>query len=59
MASVTDPDIVAVKAGQLLAADGWCHVPPELDAGAPWRGSSSSRMPPAGGVNGFRQAAIS
>lgn len=31
MASVTDPDAVVVQAEELLAADGWCYVPPELD----------------------------
>jgi GrpB-like predicted nucleotidyltransferase (UPF0157 family) len=36
MASVTDPDIVVGRAGPLLAADGWCYVPPELDQ-RPWR----------------------
>ncbi len=37
MASVTDPDDVVVRAGELLAADGWCYVPPELDSGGQWR----------------------
>lgn len=36
MASVTDPDAVVDQASQRLAADGWCHVPPELDC-RPWR----------------------
>lgn len=36
MASVTDPGIVVTKAGERLAANGWCYVPPELD-GRPWR----------------------
>lgn len=36
MASVGDPGAVAGHAGQLLAADGWCYVPPELDQ-HPWR----------------------
>jgi GrpB-like predicted nucleotidyltransferase (UPF0157 family) len=31
MASVTDPDVVVAAAGERLAADGWCYVPPELD----------------------------
>jgi GrpB-like predicted nucleotidyltransferase (UPF0157 family) len=31
MASVTDPDVVVAEAGERLAADGWCYVPPELD----------------------------
>jgi GrpB-like predicted nucleotidyltransferase (UPF0157 family) len=31
MASVTDPDAVVVQAGERLAEDGWCYVPPELD----------------------------
>lgn len=31
MASVADPDVVVVQAGDRLAADGWCYVPPELD----------------------------
>jgi len=37
MASVTDPDAVARQAGERLAADGWCYVPPELDSGGSWR----------------------
>ena len=37
MASVTDPDAVAGQAGERLAADGWCYVPPELDSGGSWR----------------------
>jgi GrpB-like predicted nucleotidyltransferase (UPF0157 family) len=36
MASVRDPDAVVSQAGQRLAADGWCYVPPELDQ-RPWR----------------------
>jgi GrpB-like predicted nucleotidyltransferase (UPF0157 family) len=36
MASVADLDAVVVQAGERLAADGWCYVPPELD-GKPWR----------------------
>jgi len=36
MASVTDPDAVVARAGQRLAADGWCYVPSELDR-RPWR----------------------
>jgi GrpB-like predicted nucleotidyltransferase (UPF0157 family) len=36
MASVNDPDAVVDHAGERLAADGWCYVPPELD-GRPWR----------------------
>jgi GrpB-like predicted nucleotidyltransferase (UPF0157 family) len=36
MASVTDADVVVTRAGGLLAADGWCYVPPELDQ-RPWR----------------------
>jgi GrpB-like predicted nucleotidyltransferase (UPF0157 family) len=36
MASVTDPGTVVVQAEALLAADGWCYVPPELDQ-RPWR----------------------
>jgi GrpB-like predicted nucleotidyltransferase (UPF0157 family) len=36
MASVTDLDAVVAQAGERLAADGWCYVPPELD-GKPWR----------------------
>jgi GrpB-like predicted nucleotidyltransferase (UPF0157 family) len=31
MASVDDPDTVVGQAGDRLAADGWCYVPPELD----------------------------
>jgi GrpB-like predicted nucleotidyltransferase (UPF0157 family) len=31
MASVCDPDAVVSRAGERLAADGWCYVPPELD----------------------------
>ena len=37
MASVTDPGAAAMKAGERLAADGWCYVPPELDSGGSWR----------------------
>jgi GrpB-like predicted nucleotidyltransferase (UPF0157 family) len=37
MASVRDLDAVALQAGQPLAADGWCYVPPELDSGGSWR----------------------
>jgi GrpB-like predicted nucleotidyltransferase (UPF0157 family) len=37
MASVTDPDVVVVQAGERLGADGWCYVPPELDQSGPWR----------------------
>jgi GrpB-like predicted nucleotidyltransferase (UPF0157 family) len=37
MASVRDPDAVVDRAGDRLAADGWCFVPPELDSGGPWR----------------------
>jgi GrpB-like predicted nucleotidyltransferase (UPF0157 family) len=37
MASVTDPDLVVVQAGERLAADGWCYVPPDPDRGGPWR----------------------
>jgi GrpB-like predicted nucleotidyltransferase (UPF0157 family) len=37
MASVRDPDAVIGQAGELLAADGWCYVPPELDSGGSWR----------------------
>ncbi len=37
MASVADPDVVVVEAGERLAADGWCHVPPDLDSGGLWR----------------------
>jgi GrpB-like predicted nucleotidyltransferase (UPF0157 family) len=37
MASVADPDVVVVQAGELLAADGWCYVPPDLDRGRSWR----------------------
>src|SRR5215470_13531018 len=36
MASVGDLDVVAREASRLLAADGWCAVPPDLD-GRPWR----------------------
>jgi GrpB-like predicted nucleotidyltransferase (UPF0157 family) len=36
MASVHDPGAVVERALRRLAADGWCHVPPELD-GRPWR----------------------
>lgn len=36
MASVTDPALVVAEAGELLAADGWRYVPPELDQ-RPWR----------------------
>jgi GrpB-like predicted nucleotidyltransferase (UPF0157 family) len=37
MASVRDPDAVVDQAVDLLAADGWCYVPPELDSGGSWR----------------------
>jgi len=37
MASVADPDVVVAQAGERLAADGWCYVPPELDSGGLWR----------------------
>jgi GrpB-like predicted nucleotidyltransferase (UPF0157 family) len=37
MASVADPDLVVVQAGERLAADGWCYVPPDLDRGGRWR----------------------
>ena len=37
MASVRDPDAVVDQAGELLAADGWCYVSPELDSGGSWR----------------------
>jgi GrpB-like predicted nucleotidyltransferase (UPF0157 family) len=37
MASVCDLDAVVLQAGQSLAADGWCYVPPELDSGGSWR----------------------
>ena len=37
MASVTDPGAVVEHASRLLAADGWCYVPPELDSGRSWR----------------------
>lgn len=36
MASVTDLDTVVVKASELLAAEGWSYVAPELDR-RPWR----------------------
>jgi GrpB-like predicted nucleotidyltransferase (UPF0157 family) len=36
MVSVADPDTVVVEAGERLAADGWCYVPPQLDQ-RPWR----------------------
>jgi GrpB-like predicted nucleotidyltransferase (UPF0157 family) len=36
MASVRDLDAVVAQAGDQLAADGWCYVPPELDQ-RPWR----------------------
>jgi GrpB-like predicted nucleotidyltransferase (UPF0157 family) len=36
MVSVADPDTVVVQAGERLAADGWCYVPPQLDQ-RPWR----------------------
>jgi len=32
MASVRDLDEAVTQAGDALAADGWCYVPPELDA---------------------------
>jgi GrpB-like predicted nucleotidyltransferase (UPF0157 family) len=31
MVSVGDPEAVVAQAGERLAADGWCYVPPELD----------------------------
>ena len=31
MASVRDLDETVMQAGDVLAADGWCYVPPELD----------------------------
>jgi GrpB-like predicted nucleotidyltransferase (UPF0157 family) len=31
MASVSDPGAVAAQAGERLAGDAWCYVPPELD----------------------------
>jgi GrpB-like predicted nucleotidyltransferase (UPF0157 family) len=37
MASVADPDVAVAQAGEPLAADGWCYVPPELDSGGLWR----------------------
>jgi GrpB-like predicted nucleotidyltransferase (UPF0157 family) len=37
MAAVTDPDVVVAQAGERLAADGWCYVPPDLDRGGLWR----------------------
>jgi GrpB-like predicted nucleotidyltransferase (UPF0157 family) len=37
MASVRDLDVVVSQAGEPLAADGWCYVPPELDSGGSWR----------------------
>jgi GrpB-like predicted nucleotidyltransferase (UPF0157 family) len=37
MASVTAPDTVVAESGALLAADGWCYVPPDLDSGGHWR----------------------
>jgi len=37
MASVADPDVAVADAGERLAADGWCYVPPELDRGGLWR----------------------
>ncbi|HMD93644.1 MAG TPA: GrpB family protein [Trebonia sp.] len=36
MASVRDADTAVREAGELLAAAGWCYVPPDLD-GRPWR----------------------
>ncbi len=36
MAAVRDAGAVVREAGELLAADGWCYVPPDLD-GRPWR----------------------
>jgi GrpB-like predicted nucleotidyltransferase (UPF0157 family) len=36
MASVDDLDRAVTGAGEQLAADGWCYVPPELDLW-PWR----------------------
>jgi GrpB-like predicted nucleotidyltransferase (UPF0157 family) len=36
MASVTDLDTVVEQAGERLAAQGWAHVPPQLDQ-RPWR----------------------
>lgn len=37
MASVHEIDEVVAVARARLERDGWCHVPPELDVGAPWR----------------------
>src|SRR5271169_908134 len=37
MASVTDPDALVAQAGEGLAADGWCYVPPDLDRAGLWR----------------------
>ncbi|HEV2780907.1 MAG TPA: GrpB family protein [Actinophytocola sp.] len=36
MASVGDLNLVVDQASELLAADGWCLIPPELDC-RPWR----------------------
>jgi GrpB-like predicted nucleotidyltransferase (UPF0157 family) len=36
MASVDNPANVVAHAGEQLAANGWCYVPPELDR-RPWR----------------------
>jgi GrpB-like predicted nucleotidyltransferase (UPF0157 family) len=36
MASVNDPDIMVGQASERLAAEGWCHVPAELDRRS-WR----------------------
>jgi GrpB-like predicted nucleotidyltransferase (UPF0157 family) len=37
MASVHDLDVVTEQAGDPLAADGWCYVPPSIDSGSSWR----------------------
>jgi len=37
MAQVSDPDVVVDQAGDILNADGWQYVPPDLDTGASWR----------------------
>ena len=36
MAQAADPGAVVALAGERLAADGWCYVPPGLDQ-RPWR----------------------
>jgi GrpB-like predicted nucleotidyltransferase (UPF0157 family) len=36
MAQAADPGAIVALAGERLAADGWCYVPPELDH-RPWR----------------------